>query len=113
MTRLWSAAVVLAFFLATPAVAQNTGIVLEEVLASWQGDETAQFVELRMQGAGQNQLSAGAGLQFFDVDADPDTVRTFRFQPPDPTNATIGAKVLIATTRLAQVSGVTPDYVIE
>lgn len=106
-------AVLFAFYLAAPAAAQNAAITLEEVLGSWQGDEQVQFVELRMLADGQNQLAAGAGLVFFDEAGDEDTARVFRFQLPNPPVAFAGARVLIATARLAQVAGVAGDYVLE
>ena len=112
MNHLVPAVLLLAFSLAAPAAAQNS-VALEEVLARWQGDDQVQFVELHMLAAGQNQLSNGAGLVFFDAAGSAATARIFRFQLPDPTVATAGARVLIATARLATVAGVTADYVLE
>ena len=102
------------FLLFTVAVghAVNHQVALDEVLASWQGDDTAQFVELRMLGAGQNQLAGQARLVIDAASGDQSLRRSFTFQPPNPANAVADGRILVATTRLAEITGLAPDYVL-
>ena len=110
MRRLAAALLVLA--LVGTAAASNQSIALGEVLGSWQGDDTVQFVELRMLADGQQNLSAGAQLVFDDQTASDAGRRFFTFQPPDPARGVMGAAVLIATTGLARLTNVAPDFVL-
>jgi hypothetical protein len=106
-------AVVLGLILvgAVPARAQ-VEIVLEEVLASWQGDDSIQFVELRMLAAPQQGLKDRAALVFDDVTGREDERTVLLFT----TSVNIGdanARVLIATDRLATAASIQPDFVVQ
>lgn len=110
----WS--VVMGFGLARPAAAVNHLIVVDEVLGSWQGDDTIQFVELRLLAAGQRSLSSSGGrgttdLIFFDATGSPAAARVVTFTL-DLDQAQVGSRVLVATQALAALSGVTPDLVL-
>jgi len=82
---------------------------ITEVLTSWQGDDTVQFVELQMLANGQNDLSNGAQLVIDDATASSAGHHVFTFQT-DVANGVTSGRVLISTTRAATVSGVTPDF---
>jgi hypothetical protein len=98
---------------ASPASAVNHLIAIDEVLGSWQGDDTVQFVELRLLAGGQTGLANGGGtdLVFDDASGSPAGQRVFTFAFPNPGNGLVGARILVATPRLAAVAGVRPDYV--
>jgi hypothetical protein len=87
------------------------------VLGSWQGDDTVQFVELRMLAPGQQFLSDGGGsrgasdLIFDDAAGSADTRRSFVFTHDLPLGEQ-GSRILIATSALATLAGVTPDFVL-
>jgi hypothetical protein len=102
----------LAFGVASPAGAVNHLIAIDEVLGSWQGDSGVQFVELRLLAAGQTQLASagGADLVFDDASASPDAQRVFPFPFPNVGNGLAGARILVATSGLAAVTGVQPDF---
>ena len=95
----------------------NHGIVIDEVLGSWQGDDSVQFVELRLVVSGQTSLSNGGGVRgatelvFDDPSGAAETRRVFTFTR-DLARGEAGARVLIATAGLTTVSGVTPDFVL-
>lgn len=95
------------------AGAVNHEIALNEVLGSWQGDDTVQFVELRLLSAGQTHLTNGGGtaLVFDDATASEDGRRVFQFTR-DPANGAAGARILVGTAQLETVSGVKPDFVL-
>jgi len=95
---------------ATVASAQEQ-IVLEEVLGSWQGDEAVQFVELRMLAEGQHRVGNRAELVFDDASASVEGRRFFTLTR-DLSRGVQGAKILVATSRLASIAGVTPDFVL-
>ena len=110
----WCACV--AFGLVRPAHAVNHLIVIDEVLGSWQGDDTIQFVELRLLAAGQRSLSASGGrgttdLVFFDASGSPAAARVVTFTR-DLDQSQAGARVLVATQALAALAGVTPDLIL-
>ena len=64
----WGGAVVGALMLVAGAAhADNHLIAFDEVLGSWQGDDTAQFIELRMLAPGQTALSAGGGTDIVTI----------------------------------------------
>jgi hypothetical protein len=94
----------------------NHLIAIDEVLGSWQGDDTIQFVELRMLAAGQQLLSDGGGVRgpaeliFDDTSGSADTRRFFTFTH-DLAVGTPDSRILIATQGLADLSGVTPDFI--
>src|SRR5262245_31829063 len=97
------AALVLVVLAVRPAVATNHLIVIHEVLGSWQGDDTIQFIELRMLETGQTELSGGGGtpsdLILDDASGSAETRRTFVFTH-DVNNGAAGATILIATNAL-------------
>lgn len=111
----WLALVVCAALLcARPAAAVNHLLVIDEVLGSWQGDDTIQFVELRLLAAGQRSLSGAGGrgtTQLLFLDATGASVRTVTFTR-DLDQAQVGSRVLVATQALAAISGVEPDLVL-
>jgi hypothetical protein len=109
---------VLRLFVAVPAHADNDLIALDQVLGSWQGDDTVQFVQLRMLADGQQELSDGGGtrgtteLVFDDASGSADTRRVFTFTH-DLANGTQDSRILIATTSLtATANGLVPDFVL-
>jgi hypothetical protein len=101
-----SAFAVVSLAFARPAAAINHLMVIDEVLASWQSDPEIQFIELRMLQPGQNQVQ-GAQVEILDRDG-AELVR-FEFQD-DVSGGTAGARILIATPKLANLAGLTPDF---
>jgi hypothetical protein len=88
------------------------------VLGSWQGDDTVQFVELRMLDVGQQFLSDGGGtrgttaLVFDDATGSADTRRVFTFTH-DLAVGVQDARILVATPSLGTVAGgLAPDFVL-
>jgi hypothetical protein len=102
---------------ARPAGAVNHLIAIDEVLGSWQGDDSVQFVQLRMLAAGQQLLSDGGGtrgpaeLVFDDATGSPDTRRVFTFTH-DLAIGLAGSRILLATPALTSLSGFAPDFVL-
>lgn len=103
---------------ARPVVAVNHLIAIDAVLGSWQGDDTVQFVELRLLADGQGALSDGGGsrgaadLVFDDASGDPARQRVFTFTH-DLMFQLSGARVLVATRALATAAGgLEPDFVL-
>jgi hypothetical protein len=99
-------------------VAAQHLIAIDEVLGSWQGDDTVQFIELRMLAPGQQFLSDGGGsrgasdLIFDDASGSAATRRSFVFTHDVGPNALQDSRILIATSGLATIAGVTPDFVL-
>ena len=95
----------------------NHLIAIDEVLGSWQGDDSVQFVQLRMLAAGQQLLSDGGGtrgpaeLVFDDASGSPDTRRVFTFTH-DLAIGLAGSRILLATPALTSLSGFAPDFVL-
>src|SRR6185369_5524195 len=88
-----------------PAWAVNHLIVVDEVLGSWQGDDSIQFVELRLLAPGQRSLSSAGGrgttdLVFFDATGSPAAARVVTFIR-DLDQSQVGSRVLVATVALA------------
>ncbi len=100
------ASVVLSLLLARPAAAINHVVVIDEVLASWQGDPEAQFIELRTLQAAQNQVQ-GAEIEILDRTGA--EIARFAFSQ-DVSDGAPGARVLIATAKLANLAGLTTDF---
>jgi len=106
----------LAFGLGRPALAVNHLIAVDEVLGSWQGDDTIQFVELRLLAAGQRSLSSSGGrgttdLVFFDATGSPAAARVVTFTR-DLDQSQAGARVVLVgrdEARLAEVAAVCGD----
>ena len=108
--------VIVGLGLGRPALAVNHLIVVDEVLGSWQGDDTIQFVELRLLAAGQGSLSSAGGrgttdLVFFDPTGSPAAARVVTFTR-DLAQAQVGSRVLVATPALAALTGVAPDMIL-
>ena len=103
--------------MARPAGAVNHLIAIDEVLGSWQGDDSVQFVQLRMLAAGQQLLSDGGGVRgpaelvFDDASGSPDTRRVFTFTH-DLAIGLAGSRILLATPALTSLSGFAPDFVL-
>ncbi len=109
MTKTWWGVVVGVLFACT-AAAQDR-IVIDEVLASWQGDDTVQFIELRLLADGQRALNGRADLAIDDATGTA-AGRTFFTFTRDLARSSAGARVLIATNRLAEVANLEPDFVL-
>jgi len=107
------AAIAVLVLSARAAGALNHAIALHEVLGSWQGDDDAQFVELRLTAAGQTFLTNGGGtaLVFDDATASEGGRRVFTFTR-NIANAAVGARILVGTAHLETVSGIAPDFVL-
>jgi hypothetical protein len=93
--------------IAVPTSAATTDVLLAEVLGSWQGDDTVQFVELAITADGATDVSGGT-LTFATTTGERRSFQLAR----DVSNGTAGARILVATERAADVTGVTPDFVL-
>jgi len=82
-------------------------IVINEVLASWQGDDSVQFVELEVTGQDQRAVG-GARLEFYDQDGN----RIEFIVLTDVTNGSDATRILVATARVAQLADLSPDFTI-
>ena len=100
---------VLAAFLGV-SHAQNQ-IVLDEVLGSWQGDDAAQYIELRMVADGQSQLANVGALIFDDATASTEGRRTLIFTG-NVARGLAGAAILVATATAADLADVQPNFVL-
>lgn len=89
----------------TVAVAQPF-VVIDEILASWQGVNEIQFIELRFTAPGQGEIM-GAEIEIQDSSGD--AVRRLRF-PRAVLNDVQDASVLIATPELGALAGIAPDF---
>src|SRR5215831_11825634 len=87
--------------------AATTRIVLAEILGSWQGDDAVQFVELAITTDGATNV-AGGTLTFAGASGAKQSISL----PTDVTNGAAGARILLETTRGAQVTGVPSDFVL-
>src|SRR5215813_10342511 len=115
--RLWQAVAVL-FVLAraTAVLGAANQIAIDEVLGSWQGDDSVQFIELRMLAPGQIQLSDGGGVRgttelILDDMTGSATTRKELVFTKDVTHGETNARILIATEGLTTISGITPDFI--
>ena len=79
---------------------------IDEVMAGAGGDSSIQFVELRMEASGQNQI-VNHTIQFYNASGA--QTGTFTFSG-NVTNAANGASILIGTTAFDSASSVTPDF---
>lgn len=105
----WALALVLLG--SAPGWAQNQ-IVLGQVLTSWQGNDDAQLIELRMLAAGQGNIGGIAQLRIDDHSGDPDARRFFTF-PSGVARQVAGASILIASEPLlALVPGLKADFIL-
>jgi hypothetical protein len=90
------------------AVATNHLIIVDEVLASWQGDAEVQFIELRTTAPQQHEI-AGAEIEILDRRGE--SLGTLRFPIPIANQAQ-DARILVATTKLGNLAGLTPDFIL-
>jgi hypothetical protein len=104
--------VFLLVFLGAVSARAQVEIVLEEVLASWKGDATVQFVELQMLAEGQQFLEGNALLAFDDMTGREETRKILLFDK-SVNIGDAGARVLIGTPALAVAAGMQPDFVIQ
>ena len=89
-----------------PAGAAFHIMIIDEVMAGAGGAANIQFVELKMQAAGQNVVS-GTKLLFYDATGNQTATFTF---PSNVGSGANGASILIGTTQFASASSVTPDF---
>lgn len=94
--------------MATNARAQQS-ILLQEVLGSWRGDDTIQFVELIMAEDFQNALAGRAQLVF--EDATGSVQQEFLFTK-NMAVGLAGATVLVGTARLGELAAIVPDLIL-
>ena len=88
------------------ALAASDLIVIDEILASWQGDNEIQFVELRMTAAGQEQV---AGSEIEVLDQSGVVIARLPLQS-SVTNGLVDARILIATPKLESLAGLPADF---
>ena len=89
---------------ASPALATNHLVQIDEIMTGINGDSSIQFVEMRMCCFGQNVWGDVALLAFFDSDGTQIGEFIFPSNPPDS-----GGSVLIATQAFADLPAPTPD----
>lgn len=77
---------------------------IDEVFAS---SSTVQFVELKMEAAGQNLVNYGAKLTFYNSGG---TETSTFFFPDQVSSANSGDSILIGTSGVSSALGVTPDF---
>lgn len=96
--------------LALPGVARATFhlMSISELGAGFLGDPNVQFVELRLDAAGQTELT-NTRLTAFDKDGIPTVLR---LTPDGVANGISGRNVLYATTEFQTKTGIAPDFVI-
>jgi TolB-like protein/Tfp pilus assembly protein PilF len=101
----------LAVLLATSqAEATNHSVRLDEIMASFNGDDTVQFIEMQLGFAGQNAWNGVAMLTFEDEDGVVTSSFIFPSNPPDNVSP---LAVLIATQAFADLPSMpTPDFII-
>jgi hypothetical protein len=106
------ALMVMAAVLATAGVARAQGrIALDEVVGSWQADDTIQYVELRMLDGGQNGIANVAALVFDDATGSTDTRRVLFFTQ-NVVRGIQDAKILVASTKARDLASVQPDFLL-
>ena len=81
--------------------------VIDQVMTSYGGDATAQFIELRMLAGGQTLVSHSV-LAAFDTSGA--YIADILVIPSDLTNGGSGVRWLVGTTAFQTASGVTPDF---
>src|SRR5262245_26699649 len=113
----WVAGLVWVLMGVSQATASSHLMAIDEVLGSWQGDDEVQLIELRMLAPGQTQLSeipgsrGSAALVLDDATGTAATRRVLVFTH-DLNRGLAGARILIATEKLAALSGITPDFIL-
>lgn len=91
-----------------PALAASHCDRIYAVMRGTGGDDTIQYIEIRMEAAGQNAVS-GTQLNFFDAAGN--SLGSFTLTH-DVTNGASGSSILIASIGFASVSNITPDFVL-
>lgn len=81
--------------------------VIDEVVTSYNGDPTAQFIEVRMLGALQNFVTNSVFAAF---DSSGAYVGDILVVPSDVANAGAGVRWLVATTAFQTASGLAADF---
>ncbi len=81
---------------------------IDEVMVGYAGDQTAQYVEIRMTAALQNQVRNSV-LRAFDCDGT--NAVDLLVVPDNVPDASSGARWSMGTTSWATATGVTPDFI--
>ena len=89
------------------APAATAQVLLSEVLGSWQGDDDVQFVELVVTTAG----ATGVGGTSLVFTSDTGDRKSFQL-PAAVANGDVGRRILAATARAVEVTGLVPDFVL-
>jgi glucose/arabinose dehydrogenase len=92
-----------------PAEALFHLAVIDEVMTSYDGDASVQFVEINMLGPSQN-LVTNSVLSVFDTDGN--FVQDVLVVPSNVPNSGAGVRWIMATNQFQVVSGLAPDFVI-
>ncbi len=111
MTRLLrplAALLLLALVAAGDARASFHVVSISELGAGFLGNPNVQFVELRLDATGQNELT-NTRLTSFDKDG---IATVLLLTPTDVANGQSGRNVLYATAEFQTATGITPDFVI-
>lgn len=82
-------------------------VVFDEIVTSYGGDPTAQFIEMRMLSGSQNFVAHSVFAAFDDTGA---YIGDILEVPADVTNSGNGVRWLIATTAFQTASGLTADF---
>lgn len=93
--------------LAVPAGATFHLMQIEQVAAGVCKDVSQQAVQLRLRGAGQNQVSAKQIVAYDAAGLNPVVLVTF---PANVAVSSAGARILVATAAFSAANGVTPDF---
>lgn len=105
----FSAILGLATVFPTRSLATFHLMVIDEVLTSYGGDPSVQFVELRMVGLGQNFV-ADTVLGVFDSFGG--YLGDALVLPSDVPNSVFASRILMATSAFETLTGLAPDFVI-
>ncbi len=97
----------LALVLAPPVEAVFHMSLISEIMASYDGDPSVQFVEIRMSASNQNQI-VDAVIAVFDADGN--FMTDAIVFPMNVTNFASGTRTIVGTPSFETVSGLTPDF---
>jgi hypothetical protein len=106
----WWGATLLALVLASPAQALFHVAHIDEVMASYGGDDGVQFVEIVMVVQSQNVIQ-NAVLAVFDADGE--YLKDAIVFPMNVSNAVAGDRFIVGTPSFHVVSGLTPDFTMD